>query len=76
MEERMLSGTEFSADVDRVTHCARYYVTGKKVIVISDYGEGGTSLSDETAQQVAERVLVQLVRRGAEQRAAMTRHGP
>jgi hypothetical protein len=72
----MPKGMPISANVDQVTHGAHYYVADRRVVVISDYGEGGATLDNEPAERVAERVLVGLVRRGAEQRAAMSRPGP
>jgi hypothetical protein len=75
-EEVMPKGIPVSAEVDHVTHDAHYYVAGKKLVVISDYGEGGATLDGEPVERVAQRVLTGLIRRSAEQRKAMIRaHG-
>jgi hypothetical protein len=71
----MLTGIPFSVNVNQDTHCAYYYLAGGKVIVISDYGEGGAEVGTERPERVARRVLSELVRRGAEQRMAMSRRG-
>lgn len=64
-------GTDFFVDIDGVRHPARYRVVGKRVKVISIYGERAAALDENLPEKIAERLLRELVRRRAEEKGQL-----
>jgi hypothetical protein len=53
---------KMSAEFEGKTYSATYYVTGRMVIVESSYGRDGTQRGGSNPEDVARRLLLQLLR--------------
>jgi hypothetical protein len=66
----MAHGTLFSTEIDGTQFSARFHVSGRRVVVVSIYGERGATIGREPPLFVAKRLLGELVlRRGEEKRS-------
>jgi hypothetical protein len=64
-------GTEFFVIIDGIRHPARYRVVGKRIKVVSIYGEHAAALDESMPEIIAERLLRELVQRRADEKGQL-----
>ena len=69
----MTLGTPFSTDVNGTNYSARFHLSGRRIVVLSIYGERGARLGAEMPLPVAQRLLGELVQRRIEEKAVVAR---
>ena len=51
----MIQGTPFSLELNGTSYSARFHVSGKRIVVLSIYGERGATIGTERPLPVARR---------------------
>jgi hypothetical protein len=69
-------GIDFFVVIDGIRHPARYRVVGKRVKVISIYGEHAAALDENLPGKIAERLLRELIHRRAEEKGQLAAGSP
>ena len=64
-------GQKFAIELGGTVHPAHFYVSAKRVTVLSIYGEDSEPLGREQPEAIARRILARLVQRRFEQKVAL-----